>query len=151
MYLEIQHADVRGGTAVLPHEATTQVHHEEGQVHGVRHGDVFDDYEVLQAPVLFRVTKRTLDLEPQLVIVAQDIPGQNTVAAEEVDVCLLPGGLLTLGADHHGQRLVKRLMAGFDLVDPRRDVLLHGGLFMVSPTIRSKRVLFSRYACSVSP
>src|SRR4028118_1076289 len=49
---EIQHAADWVGRTALPHEATTQVDHEEGQVHRIRNGGFFHHHKVLQAPVL---------------------------------------------------------------------------------------------------
>jgi ATP-binding cassette subfamily F protein 3 len=45
------------------------------------------------------ITEGELDLEAQLVIVTQDIPGQAAIAAEEIDMCLFARGLLLLD-DH---------------------------------------------------
>ena len=95
-------------------------------------GGFFHHHEVLQAPVLFGITEGELDLEPQLVIVTQDIPGQAAIAAEEIAMCLFARGLLLLDDHNHVQRLVKRLMTGFDLIDPRLDAILHGGLLQVA-------------------
>ena len=69
--LEIQHAAVRVGVLTIPHETTTQVHHEEGQVHGVRDSGFFDDHEVLQAPV--RVSRLSNGRESRHAIKPKDL------------------------------------------------------------------------------
>ncbi len=73
--------------------------------------------------------KDYFDLEPQLVIVAQYIPGQGTITAEEVDMRLLAGGLMVFDDYDHIQCLVKGLVPCLKLIGARLHVVFQRGLF----------------------
>jgi len=119
-------------TTAITNETTTQIDHEEGEVHGIRDGCLRDHHEILQAPVWLGIAERKLDVEPQLVIIAQFIPGQRAVTAEEIDMRLLAGGLVVRDDHHDIHGLITRLVARLDLIDAGLDVVFHRRLLQVS-------------------
>ena len=60
--------------------------HEKREMDGIGNGCSLDVHKVFHSPELFDIAEVELDLEAQVIIVQQALPGQSQIAAKEDDM-----------------------------------------------------------------